>query len=70
VQQVANQGDVSGDNFGAAPTDDPALPGAADPTAIAVAAALVLLVPTLSRWALFGLLLALAALGWRRIGGH
>jgi uncharacterized repeat protein (TIGR01451 family) len=34
VEVISNQGLVAGDNFASAPTDDPGVPGAADPTVI------------------------------------
>ncbi|RPH57059.1 DUF11 domain-containing protein, partial [bacterium] len=67
VTQVANQGLVSGDNFADAPTDDPAQPGAANPTVVTVGAASVLEIPTLSEWGLLLFLLLLGGLAVRRL---
>ncbi len=70
VQQIANQGSVSGTNFTTAATDDPGEPGAADPTITIVGSPPVTEVPTLRWWALLGLALALGVLALRRIAGR
>ncbi|HSK77541.1 MAG TPA: DUF11 domain-containing protein [Thermoanaerobaculia bacterium] len=67
VTQVTNQGLVSGTNFAGGVTDDPARPGAGDPTAVTVAAASPLEIPTLGEWGLLLFLLLLGGLGVRRI---
>jgi uncharacterized repeat protein (TIGR01451 family) len=67
VMQVTNQGFVSGDNFADAQTDDPARPGAADATVVAIAAPVPAAIPTLSEWGLLLFLLLLGGLGVRRI---
>ena len=67
VTQVANQGNVSGSNFASAQTDDPSLPGAADPTVTAVSSSSAVEIPTLRSWALLALALAMGFLGLRRV---
>ena len=70
---IANQGAVSydgdgnGSNESSAPTDDPAGPGAADPTVFSIAGAPTPAtpVPALDRFALLLLIGALAAVAWR-----
>lgn len=66
VQQVVNQGTASGSNFVSVPTDDPAQPGTAEPTAIVVGAPAAE-IPTLSEWGLMMFLALLAGLGVRKI---
>lgn len=64
--------DADGDHDVERPSDHPATPAAADPTAFAVGARSVLEIPTLSQWgtALFaGLLSLLGFLGLRRFNG-
>jgi uncharacterized repeat protein (TIGR01451 family) len=77
-QTVENQAvafidsDDDGDNDAERPSDDPATPAAADPTAFVVGARSVLEIPTLSQWgtALFaGLLSLLGLFGLRRFSG-
>jgi uncharacterized repeat protein (TIGR01451 family) len=67
VTQVANQGTVSG-SFATLTTDDPAAPGATDPTVTVLGAGPSLLeIPTASTGALALLAFALAGLGLRRL---
>jgi uncharacterized repeat protein (TIGR01451 family) len=67
VQQVVNQGTVSGSNFASVLTDDPAQPGAAEPTVIVAGAPAPLAIPTLGEWGVMLLMVLLAGLGVRRI---
>jgi uncharacterized repeat protein (TIGR01451 family) len=67
VLVVANQGLAAGDNFAAVPTDDPAAPGAADPTLVPLGAQPAIEIPTAGGWALLAFGLSLAALGVRRL---
>ena len=66
---VSNQGtihfdaDGNGTNEAMAQTDDPAVTGGSNPTAIEIAPALVVEVPTLSELGILLLVAALAALG-------
>lgn len=68
VTEIANQGLVTGDGFADVPTDDPAEPGAADPTVLPIGAS-VLAIPDLDTWGALLLLTLLAGLGLWRIGG-
>ena len=67
VQQVVNQGNLSGDNFAGIPTDDPAQGGTADPTVLPAAAPSIPEIPAVGGWGLLALVLLLAGLGVRRI---
>jgi uncharacterized repeat protein (TIGR01451 family) len=67
IQQIVNQGSVEGDDFPPRPTDDPALPGAEDPTVMAVATASPFEIPTVGGAGLVALLVLLAALAVRRL---
>lgn len=67
VTKVANQGLVSGDLIADTLTDDPAQPGATDPTRVAVTATQPIAIPTLSAWALLLFLMLLGLLGFRRL---
>lgn len=69
VTEIVNQGVVSGDGFSDVATDDPAEPGAADPTVVAVRIS-VLEIPTLGTWGALVLLTLLAGLGVARLGGR
>jgi uncharacterized repeat protein (TIGR01451 family) len=60
--QIAYDSDGSGDNDASAVTDDPAAPGAADPTAFVIGQS-VLEIPALGGWGLLLLALALALAG-------
>lgn len=68
VRQVVNAGTVTGGNFASTPTDDPAAPGPADPTAIAVALAAAA-IPALGGPALWALLALVALAGARKLAG-
>jgi uncharacterized repeat protein (TIGR01451 family) len=71
VEEVANQGTVTGSNLPSILTDDPAAAGGADPTVspLVVPAPGVPEIPTLFWWAQLGLALALGALALRWIAG-
>ncbi len=66
VFQISNQGQVSGSNIPAAPTDDPAAPGAGDATVVTLGQAPAVEIPALREWGLLLLALLLGGLGlWR-----
>lgn len=56
VTEIVNSGTVTGSNISPVQTDDPALPGGADPTIFALALSSI---PTLQTWALLALLAGL-----------
>ncbi|MGZ5460517.1 MAG: DUF7507 domain-containing protein [Thermoanaerobaculia bacterium] len=58
VTEIVNSGTVSGSNITPVQTDDPSLPGSADPTIFAWA---LFSIPTLQTWALIALLTILGA---------
>jgi uncharacterized repeat protein (TIGR01451 family) len=69
VTQVVNSGTVTGSNITPVMTDDPSLPGNADPTAVAVeaAAAAAVAIPTFGTWAVLALAALLGVIAVRRI---